>query len=229
MLADQTVRGLLDAFSASTPTPGGGSASALSGALGASLFAMVAGFQKTRHSTPEDRTALDGARTRLLDLRHQLIDLIDRDAAAYDLVVAAYKRPKGTEDEKAARKAAILDATRIATEVPLETMQACAGALDAGRTVADLGNPSAASDIAVATQTLANGFNGALLNVATNLEGLSDQPFVDRVSTDAHAAANLMSESIRHIYQAGGVIVLMQQAAARAGIRHGQPPGPNVT
>ena len=146
-LTDLPLASFLDALTSPNPTPGGGSALALAGAMGASLLAMVAGMPKTKTGTPEARAALDAARAALVPVRDTLTGLVDRDSAAYDLVVAAFKRPKGTDEEKAARKAAIQDATRVATDVPLETMRACAAALREGAAVAEHGNPSAASDI----------------------------------------------------------------------------------
>src|SRR4029077_7994706 len=103
--------------------------SALAGAIGASLLAMVAAMPKTKTGTPDAREALDAARVRLMAARAALTGLVDRDSAAYDLVVAAYRKPKATDEEKAARKVAIQDAMRVATEVPLETATLCAGAL----------------------------------------------------------------------------------------------------
>src|SRR5580765_6846898 len=116
MLASKTVPELLDGFSAPTPTPGGGSAAALAGAIAASLLAMVAAMPKTKNGTPEDRAALDAVHPEILPLRAELVGLIDRDAASYDGVVAAYRLPKGTDDEKAARKAAVATAMKHATE-----------------------------------------------------------------------------------------------------------------
>ena len=103
MLTDKTVSELLDAFSSPDPTPGGGSAAALAGALGASLVAMVAGMKKTRNGAPEERAALDSARADLITLQGTLKDLVDLDTEAYSLVVAAYRQPRVTEDEKRAR------------------------------------------------------------------------------------------------------------------------------
>jgi len=100
MLHDQRLPDLLDAFSSSDPTPGGGSAAALLGALGASLLAMVAGMPKTKSNTPEERAALDAARARLLELRKTLMELIDRDAGAYDRVVGPKTPPKYTHQVK---------------------------------------------------------------------------------------------------------------------------------
>ena len=177
MLTTRSVTDLLDAFSAPDPTPGGGSAAALSGALGASLLAMVAGLPKTRTNSPEERSTLDAARRRLLALRTQLTDLVDRDAAAYDLVVAAYKQPKTTDSEKIARKAAIAAALRAATDVPLETMRVCAEVLGLGKTVAEHGNLAAASDIGVGLHLAMTGLSGARLNVETNLSTSSDDSY----------------------------------------------------
>ena len=180
----RSVTELLDAFSSSDPTPGGGSASALSGALGASLLAMVAGLPKTRTNTPEERTTLDGARRQLLSLRTKLAEFVDRDAAAYDLVVAAYKQPKGTDSEKAARKTAIASALRAATDVPLETMRACADVLGLGKTVAEHGNLSAASDIGVGLHLTMAGLTGGRLNVETNLSSSGDEAYAASMRDD---------------------------------------------
>jgi methenyltetrahydrofolate cyclohydrolase len=177
MLASKTVRELLDAFSSPSPTPGGGSAAALAGAVSASLLAMVAAMPKTRHGTPEDRAALDAARPLLLSLRAGLVDLIDRDAEAYDAVVAAYRRPKGTDAEKASRRTGVAQAMRVATDVPLETARAAAALARHARRVAEHGNPNAASDIGVAATLAAAAFSGASMNVETNLDGIGDVKF----------------------------------------------------
>jgi formiminotetrahydrofolate cyclodeaminase len=174
MLTNKTVNDLLDAFSSTDPTPGGGSASALAGAIAASLLAMVAGMPKTRLGTAEERAALDAARAKLLALRATLVDLVDRDAAAYDLVVAAFKKPKGTDEEKAARKAAIQDATRVATETPLETMRACVSLVREAGLVASYGNPSASSDVKTGVHLAMAGLQGARHNVEINLGSLTD-------------------------------------------------------
>src|SRR2546427_8467295 len=102
-LVDLPLQQLLGRFSSSDPTPGGGSASALASATGASLLMMVAGLQKTRNGSDDDRAALGAAAAALDDIRRQLTDAIDADAAAYNEVVAAYKLPKATPEEQAAR------------------------------------------------------------------------------------------------------------------------------
>ena len=180
MLADKTVKELLDAFSSPAPTPGGGSAAALSGAVAASLLAMVAGMPKTKHGTPEDRAALDAALTSIRALQTQLTDLIDRDAASYDQVVAAYRLPKATDEDKAARKRAVADAMRVATDVPMETARASAALIALARPVSDHGNPNAKTDAAVAVQMAMTALAGAMANVEINLDGVGDEAYAAR-------------------------------------------------
>lgn len=179
MLAHKTVTELLDAFSAPEPTPGGGSASALAGAVAASLLSMVAGMPKTKTGTPAEREALDAMRPSLASLRAALVDLIDRDAAAYDMVVDAYRRPKSTEEEKTARKAAIQRAMRVATDVPMETARAAAQLVSHGRIVAECGNPNAKSDVGVAMSLAMTAYSGARMNVEINLDGVGDAAYAD--------------------------------------------------
>lgn len=174
MLIDRTVPSLLEAFSSADPTPGGGSAAALTGATGAALLAMVAGMPKSRTNAIAEREALDQAHTELLKTRDTLMDLIDRDASAYDLVIAAFRRPKATDEEKLERKAAIQDATRVATEIPLETIRVCVAGMREGRAAHTHGNPSAASDVKVGFRLLYAAALSARDNVEINLGGLTD-------------------------------------------------------
>ena len=195
MLTDRTVMSLLEAFSSADPTPGGGSAAALVGATGTALLAMVAGMPKSRTNASAERQALDRAQTELLALRDTLADLIDRDASAYDLVIAAFRKPKGTDEEKAERKAAVLDATRVATEVPLETIRACVAAMRAGMATAVHGNPSAASDAKVGFRLLMAAAEGARDNVDINLGGLTDTALQASIREEA---SRLMAEAVTH-------------------------------
>jgi formiminotetrahydrofolate cyclodeaminase len=193
MLANKTLNDLLDAFASPAPTPGGGSASALAGALSASLLAMVAAMPKTSHGTPEDRAALDAIHPQLLALKAEMVTLIDRDAASYDEVVAAYRLPKATDAEKAARKAAIGRAMRLATDVPLETARAAAKLVGHCRVVAEHGNPNAKSDAGVAESMARTAFAGASLNVETNLDGTGDPAFAEQARTELAALKKQMA------------------------------------
>jgi formiminotetrahydrofolate cyclodeaminase len=184
LLADKSVRDLLTAFSSPDPTPGGGSAAALTSAVGASLLMMVTGLPKTRTGTDDDRAALAPAASALGRIRQELTEAIDADTAAYDQVVAAYKRPKGSTEEQAARKDAIQRALRAATDVPLGVVRLSAAALEQAKTVAAHGHRAAASDAGVAVALLRAGLRGARLNIEANVGSLSDAAYVDAVRAE---------------------------------------------
>jgi methenyltetrahydrofolate cyclohydrolase len=194
-LLDGSVRDFLVACGSPNPTPGGGSASALASATGTSLLMMVAGLPKSRSGSEAERSALDAAASPLLDIRRQLADAVDADASAYDRVVAAYKLPKGTDEEKSQRAIAIQSALRAAIDVPLDVMRLSVLALEAAQAVAVHGHRGAASDLGVAIALLHCGVRGARLNADINLSSVKDETYksgaageVDRL---AHAAATL--------------------------------------
>jgi formiminotetrahydrofolate cyclodeaminase len=171
---------LIDAFASNEPVPGGGSASALAGAVGTALLIMVAAMPKTRTGAPEETADLAEVEARLRPLRNELTGLIDRDSEVYATVIAARRLPKQTDEAKAARLAAIQSGTTLATEVPLDTMRKCRQALQGAVVVARNGSRNAASDVGVAIELLMAGLKGAALNVDINLGGLTDQAFVAR-------------------------------------------------
>ena len=189
-LTSMTTSELLAAFRSSEPTPGGGSASALAGALGASLLAMVAGLPKPRAASDEEVQRLGDTGAQCSALAVQLEALIDEDSAAYDLVVGAFRMPKGTDEEKAARTAGIQRALTAATEAPLNVMRRCAEALAVAPTIAALGNQNASSDVAVARALLSAGLSGARENVEINLGSLKDQAYVARIREESTALMN---------------------------------------
>jgi len=120
----------------------------------------------------------------LAELRKALADAIDADTAAYDQVVAAYKMPKASADEQAARKAAIQQALRGATDVPRGVVRLSAAALDQAIVVATHGHRAAASDVGVAVALLRAGARGARLNVETNIGSLSDTAYAGEVAEE---------------------------------------------
>ena len=205
-LTERSLHDLLAAFASSDPTPGGGSASAMASAVGASLLMMVAGLPKTRSGSDEDRQALAEARAALGTAQHALERAVDQDTAAYDRVAAAYKLPKATEAEQGARKAAIQRALRAATDVPLEVMRLSAGGLVAAVAVARHGHKAAASDVGVAVGLLEAGLAGARLNVEINVGSLSDTAYVEGVKTDVgrlEREGRSAAEAARSLLQAG--------------------------
>jgi len=188
-LTDKPVHELLAAFSSPSPTPGGGSASALASAIGASLLVMVGSLPKTRTGSEEERTALAAAVDTLKTVAERLTDAIDADTAAYDQVVAAYKRPKASASDQRIRTEEIQKALRAATDVPLGVMRLSADALEQATTIAEDGHKSAASDVGVAVALLGAGLRGASLNVDINLATVKDEAYAAaaRDEADGHA------------------------------------------
>ena len=194
---EMRVREVLEALASSNPTPGGGTAAAIAGAMGTSLLVMVSSLAKSRNNSDEEKVALAKAREAIAPISAQLTRLADADSQSYNGVMAAYRLPKATDAEKAARTTAIQAALKGATVVPLDTLRTCAGALTEARTVAAFGNASAASDTGVAIALLRAAAAGADANVRANLEGLKDEAFrsataaeAARLSADAAAAAD---------------------------------------
>jgi glutamate formiminotransferase / formiminotetrahydrofolate cyclodeaminase len=171
----RTVAGYLDVVASDAPTPGGGAAAAVAGATGAALVAMVArltvgrkGYEDVAERMGEIVVAADAGRA-------ELLELADRDAEAFDGVMAAFKLPKATDNEKAARSAAIQTAMAGAAEVPLDVARRAADLMDMAREVTERGNDQAASDGAVAAQMLRAAVEGALYNVEINAASLKDE------------------------------------------------------
>lgn len=184
MYSRLTLGEMLDAFASNQPVPGGGSASALAGAVGASLFIMVAGLPKTRHGTDEERAALTAAAARLRPLRDELVSLIDRDSEAYASVIDAYRLPRSSDADRASRRDAIDHAMHAAIDAPLATMRACERVMREAEAIAASGAASAASDVAVGIELLKTAARGAALNVDTNLAAVKDAEYARRVSQE---------------------------------------------
>lgn len=179
MLKDQTLGAFSDALASNDPVPGGGSVSALAGALAASLAEMVANLTIGKKKYAGAEAIMKEVSGEMLAARKEMLDLIDRDADAFDGVMAAFKLPKETEEEKAARSAAIQAATKEATEVPLGVAEAAFKLVPAIDRVIEQGNQNAITDGAVAMMMARTAVLGALYNVAINLDGLKDAEYVE--------------------------------------------------
>jgi len=181
MLIDKTVSQFLDELASNSPAPGGGSVAALAGAVGAALSSMVCNLTvgKKKYVDVQDEIKAILEQTELL--RKEMTQLIDRDTEAFNAVMAAFGLPKGTESEQAKRSAAIQEATKAATLIPLSVMRACEKALLHARAVAQKGNKNSASDAGVAALMLQASCAGASLNVRINLSGLKDADFVQQI------------------------------------------------
>lgn len=180
-LSETPLNEALAAFRSSSPTPGGGSAAALAGALGASLLAMVGAMPRHRAASEEDIDRLQAAAARCIGISERLLALVDEDSDAYERVVAAYKLPKTSDVEKADRSARVQEGLTAAIEVPLAVMQRCAEAIETAAVVSRFGNANASSDVGVALELLTAAWRGARLNIDINLASIKDGAYAERV------------------------------------------------
>ena len=187
MLVDLTIKGFLAETAGSAPVPGGGSISALNGAIATALTEMVANLTIGKKKYADVEGQMRTIATEAAIIRERLIRDIDRDSEAYDRVFAAFKLPKETEEEKAERSRVIQDATKQAAMVPMEVAEEIASVMETIIYVAHKGNRNA-------VMTARTCVLGALLNVRINLTSIKDEAFVKRMSEKADF---LESEAIR--------------------------------
>jgi formiminotetrahydrofolate cyclodeaminase len=173
-LAELTVRDLTERLASRAPTPGGGSASALGGALAAALVEMVCELTVGRPEYEDVDPLARQMGTAAGELRAALLAAAEEDAAAYDAVAEARRLPRETDEEKAARRTAIGEASVRATEVPLRVMRLASEVLDLAARMAPIGNRNAISDAGVAALFAASAARGAAFNVAINLPALAE-------------------------------------------------------
>jgi methenyltetrahydrofolate cyclohydrolase len=178
------LRDLLDAFASTAPAPGGGSAAALAGALGVSLLIMAASIRPSRPGGSTESLERADAADRLRSLRPTLAALIDRDADAYTLVIAALRMPITNAETEVHQRTAFESAMRAATDVPLETMRACRRALREAPVVASHSIRSTHSDVGVAIELLRAAVRSAGITVDANLSSLRDVEYVGMVRTE---------------------------------------------
>jgi glutamate formiminotransferase / formiminotetrahydrofolate cyclodeaminase len=179
----------LDAVGEPTPTPGGGSVAALAGALGASLGQMVANLSRKKKSQAVFLEQLGEAISELQASSRMLSEAIDRDSASFDQVMAAYKLPKETSNERVEREAAIQKALQGAANVPLEVARKSAEVFELLGRLESMSSPSMYSDLRVGRLMAAAGARGALENVAINLESIADTAFASRLRSESAALA----------------------------------------
>src|SRR5579859_1692079 len=171
-------RPFLDAVAAASPTPGGGSVSALAGALAAALGQMVAGLSRKKKSQAAHVDKLSQELDALRRAADELTETIDRDAASYDAVLASFKLPHGDAQEITARDAAVQSAMKGASEVPLEVAERTIALLERVGQLNSIAAASMKSDLEVARWMAVAGARGAIANVETNLDGITDDSYV---------------------------------------------------
>ena len=185
MLAELTVKEFLDKVAGSDPVPGGGSVAALNGAVASALIAMVAGLTIGKKGYEEHEELMKHISRLSIRQQEVFVEYIDRDSEAYDHVFGCFKLPKSTDEEKAARSAAIQEATRFAALVPMQVARNACELMEIIADVARLGNQNAITDACVAMMAARSAVLGALLNVRINLGSLKDITFVDELKREA--------------------------------------------
>ena len=185
--SELSIRQFLATLASSAPTPGGGTAAAITGAMGAALTEMVGALTLSREKFAPVHDAMRSISEAARRAREEFLGLALEDSEAYDAVVAARKLARETGEEKEIRARAIENAGRLATEVPMRTARAAARLLNALPELVEKGNPNALSDAGSAALLLEAAAMGALLNVAINLPGISDAAFVQEMRREAAA------------------------------------------
>ena len=185
MLTELTIKEFINKVISNDPVPGGGSVSALNGALAGALAAMVANLTIGRKKYAEVNDIMVELSARFEKLSSRLIEDVDRDSDAYNRVFAAFKMPKETDEEKQARSEAIQRETKYAAQVPMEVARAVYEVLPMIDTVAQKGNSNAVTDACVSMMCARTAILGALLNVRINLTSIKDEEFVKVMSEEA--------------------------------------------
>ena len=178
MLTSKTVTEFLDELASNSAAPGGGSISALAGALSAGLTSMVCRLTIGKKKYADVQDEIEEILNESEKLRNRLTLLIDEDTAAFNEVMAAFALPKESLEQQQMRTEAIQAATKRASLVPLEVMRLSANAASLARNVAEKGNTNSITDAGVACLAARTAYTGAMMNVLINLSSIKDQKFV---------------------------------------------------
>ncbi len=201
MTKDNTIAAFLDDLASERPTPGGGGAAAVCGAIGAALVSMVANLtigKKNYEAVSEELKAVNEKATAL---RAELTGAIEEDVAAFNSVMGAYGLPRATEQERAKRTAAIQAALKDATLAPLRAVKACFEVMRLSATVADKGNFNVISDAGVAVLAANAGLASAALNVFINAKAIKDRDFAEKQLAEVNALIGQAAELTEQVYQ----------------------------
>jgi len=180
MIEQQSIKAFLDSLASDSPTPGGGTAAALSAAMSCSLMAMALRVSQKKVQDP----LMEETAKKLDEFRHELLILADKDAEAFEAYMAARRLPKDTENERQERKNAMTKALVQATQVPLSTMQAIENAVEAvNGAVAEKVLPSVASDLFSGIKLAEAAMQCAFANVKINSTKDETQPLYEEALT----------------------------------------------
>ena len=192
-LTDMTCTEFAEETASESPAPGGGSISAYMGALAAALGTMVANLSAHKAGWDDRWKEFSDQADRGHEILQQLLHLVDEDTEAFNRIMDAFKMPKSSEEEKAARAAAIEDATLYATRIPLSTMETACAVFPLLESMARTGNPASVSDAGVGALATRSAVLGAQLNVRINAASLKNRDEADRLTA---RAAEIAAEAI---------------------------------
>jgi len=184
MLVNKNIVDFVATTASNEPVPGGGSIAALSGALAAALAEMVANLTIGKKKYVEVESEMKGIVEALEVKRQELVELIDKDASSFDEVMKAFKLPKVTDEEKAARSNAIQEGTKYAASVPLQTAKIAYSIMEYSKVVVEKGNTNAVTDGAVSAMMARTAVLSALMNVKINLGSIKDEKFVAEMTEE---------------------------------------------
>lgn len=203
-LIDFTCNGFAEETASESPAPGGGSIAAYMGALGAALGTMVANLSSHKAGWDDRWGEFSDWADKGHALMGELLHLVDEDTEAFNRIMEVFGMPKSTDEETAARSAALEAATLYATQVPLRTMQTSFKVFDVVKAMAEIGNPNSVSDAGVGALSARSAVLGACLNVKINAAGLKDRAVADRLvgeATEIAAAAERAEREVLEIVE----------------------------
>ncbi|MFM2206715.1 MAG: glutamate formimidoyltransferase [Bacteroidota bacterium] len=186
-LTAMTLNAFADETASESPAPGGGSIAAYVGALGVSLGTMVANLSSHKKGWDERWKEFSDWAVKGQELKQQLLQMVDEDTNAFNRIMQAFGLPKGTDEEKKVRSAAIQEATRYATEIPYRVMELAYRSFEVIRAMAERGNPNSVTDAGVGAACARTAVLGAYMNVRINAGGLTDKTFAEDITGRAKA------------------------------------------
>lgn len=199
MLTNLSIKEFLAETAGNAPVPGGGSISALNGAVATALAQMVANLTIGKKKYAEYEEEMKCLASHFEQIRGELLEDVDRDSDAYNRVFAAFKLPKGTDEEKAVRHATIQRETMYAAEVPMNVARKVCAVLPFLVQVAHKGNQNAITDACVAVMCARTAILGALMNVRINLASIEDKAFTEKMEAEAKLLENKAIETEQEI------------------------------
>lgn len=201
MTKNQSIQTFLDELASERPTPGGGGAAALSGAMGAALVSMVCNLTVGKKNYESVQKDLEGVLAKAEELRSVLTGAIDEDVVAFKQVMGAYGLPRTTDEEKTARSVAIQAALKEATLIPLRAVEACYAVIELAAETAEKGNLNVISDAGVAVLAANAGLRSAALNVFINAKSIKDRDFAEKRIAEAEALLSQAAEATENVYR----------------------------